>query len=80
MGGSFFLGTICTTIRQPKTFTEVLIMSARKIFAAILLAVMAASGSFADVTPKQVLRDPRFYPHVEATREKGADFLPGRYV
>ena len=55
-------------------------MSARKIFAAILLAVMAASGSFADVTPKQVLRDPRFYPHVEATREKGADFLPGRYV
>ena len=54
-------------------------MSARKIFAALIL-VLYASCSFAEVTPKQVLADPRFYPLVETTRKLGAKYLTGRYV
>lgn len=54
-------------------------MSARKIFAALIL-VFYAQCSSAEVTPKQVLSDPRFYPLVEATRKHGAEYLPGRYV
>lgn len=54
-------------------------MSARKIFAALIL-VLYASCSFAEVTPKQVLSDPRFSPLVKATKQHGAEYLPGRYV
>ena len=54
-------------------------MSARKILAALIL-VLYASCSFAEVTPKQVLADPRFSPLVEITRKQGAEYLPGRYV
>ena len=54
-------------------------MSARKIFAALIL-VLYASCSFAEVTPKQVLSDTRFSPLVKATKQHGAEYLPGRYV
>lgn len=54
-------------------------MSARKIFSALIL-VLYASCSFAEVTPQQVLRDPRFSPLVRVTKEKGAESLPGRYI
>ena len=54
-------------------------MSARKIFAALIF-VLYASCSFAEITPKQVLSDPRFYPLVETTKKQGAKYLPGRYV
>ena len=54
-------------------------MSARKIFAALIL-VLYASCSFAEITPKQVLSDPRFYPLVETTKKHGRENLPGRYV
>lgn len=54
-------------------------MSARKIFAALIL-VFYAQCSSAEVTPKQVLSDPRFYPLVETTKKHGRENLPGRYV
>ena len=54
-------------------------MSTRKIFSALIL-VLYASCSFAEVTPQQVLRDPRFSPLVRVTKEKGAESLPGRYI
>ena len=54
-------------------------MSARKFLAALIL-VLCASCSFAEVTPRQVLSDPRFAPLVPATREKGSASLTGRYI
>ncbi|MBQ7169209.1 MAG: hypothetical protein IJR63_04835 [Synergistaceae bacterium] len=55
-------------------------MSARKFLAALLLAVMAASCSFAEVTTLQILQDVRFSPHIPATKLNGPSLLPGRYI
>ncbi|MBQ3403349.1 MAG: hypothetical protein IJG65_08295 [Synergistaceae bacterium] len=55
-------------------------MKAKNFFTALILAILFASSSFAEIAPVQVLQDPRFSPHIPATKLHGASLLPGRYI
>ena len=46
----------------------------------ILMAILAASTSYASVTPQQAASDQRIGPFVEFTKQNGAKFIPGRYA
>ena len=67
-------------MRVIKNFTEASKMSARKFLAALILVILAASFSFAEITPSQILSDTRFSTHVPATKANGSSLLPGRYI
>ncbi|MBR0069139.1 MAG: hypothetical protein IJP97_01450 [Synergistaceae bacterium] len=57
-------------------------MKARKVLSFIIavIAVCISSCAYANISPDVAAEDPRIKPFISATKENGAELLPGRYV
>lgn len=55
-------------------------MKSKIFIIALLIVAIFSTQSHAAITPAQVLRDPRFAPFVNDTKEHGLELLPGRYA
>ncbi|MBR0150843.1 MAG: hypothetical protein IJP89_05730 [Synergistaceae bacterium] len=55
-------------------------MKAKIFLIALIISAIFSASSHAEITPAQVLADPRFAPFVASTKADGLKLLPGRYA